>query len=53
MFSVLRQKGLQQVRRIQGVHENQEHPQYHGLQLYHPYQGVHGVQQVPEEEIVT
>lgn len=52
MFSAFRQRCLQQVRRIQGVHGNQENPQYHGLQLYHPYQGVRGVQQVPEEEII-
>lgn len=40
---------LQQVQRIQGVHEHQENQQYHGHQLYRPCQGVHGVQKVPEE----
>ncbi len=44
---------LQRVQRIQGVHEHQEIRWYHGNQLCHPYQGVRGVQRVPEEEITT
>lgn len=44
---------LQQVQRIQGVHELQEHQWSHGHQLYRPCQGVREVQQVPEEEIMA
>lgn len=44
---------LQQVQRIQGVHELQENQWFHGHQLYRPCQGVREVQQVPEEEIMA
>lgn len=44
---------LQQVRFVQGVHENQDHQQHRGHQLYRPYQGVRGVQQAPKEETTT
>lgn len=39
---------LQQVQHIREVHEHQGHQWFHGSQIFHPYQEVRGVQQVPK-----